>query len=62
MIRVMRIASVVLLLPTAAEAQNATNPTCVDVAKNIDKYADQEVSPPTFRGPYLYAPTFQPVG
>lgn len=136
MIRVMRIAVIVLLIPMAAAAQNEAKPTCVEVAKDIDKYADQEVtfygkvnsaevrdgvmvmvfacvtpqgavipdgffgitiaagaesfsgmpktemteimivtglvraadtakifrSPPTFRGPYLYAPTFKPVG
>ena len=46
MMRVMRMASVVLLMPMVATAQNPTRPTCVEVAKDIDKYADQEVTFP----------------
>jgi hypothetical protein len=33
-----------LLLPLAASAQNPTQPTCAAVAKDIDRYADQDVS------------------
>ena len=44
MIRVMRIAFIVLLMPMAAAAQNEAKPTCVEVAKDVNKYADQEVA------------------
>jgi hypothetical protein len=44
MMRLMRIALVVLLMPMAAAAQNTASPGCAEVAKDIDKYADQEVS------------------
>jgi hypothetical protein len=44
MIRVMCMAFVVLSMPMAAAAQKNAKPTCVDVAKDIDKYADQEVT------------------
>ncbi|MEX2283860.1 MAG: hypothetical protein WEE89_15350 [Gemmatimonadota bacterium] len=44
MSRITRFALAVLMVPLAAAAQNPAQPTCADVNKEIDKYADQEVS------------------
>src|SRR5688572_9994194 len=44
MLRITRIALAALLVPLAAAAQNPAQPTCADVSKDIDKYADQDVS------------------